>query len=107
MDEQRLRAYAELTVRIGLNLQPGQRLLIVGPSQWRAPELDRTQICAAAPGQARGSSGLWGDGHCSPPASRMRRAIRSTSFRLAADGAVRSREERARSCRSMRTIPIN
>ena len=26
-----LRTYAELTVRVGLNLQPTQRLLIIGP----------------------------------------------------------------------------
>src|SRR5262252_4301428 len=29
--EQRLQAYGELTVRVGLNLRPGQRLLIIGP----------------------------------------------------------------------------
>src|SRR5438477_7019670 len=29
--ERMLRAYADLTIRVGLNLQPGQRLLIIGP----------------------------------------------------------------------------
>src|SRR3954451_6307745 len=29
--EQRLRSYADLTVRVGLHLQPHQRLLIIGP----------------------------------------------------------------------------
>jgi len=29
--EQLLRVYGELTVKVGLNLQPGQRLLIIGP----------------------------------------------------------------------------
>src|SRR5207244_9414370 len=31
INDRQLEAYAELTVRIALNLQPGQRLLIVGP----------------------------------------------------------------------------
>src|SRR5438552_6542696 len=29
--EQRLEHYGELAVKVGLNLQPGQRLLIIGP----------------------------------------------------------------------------
>jgi leucyl aminopeptidase (aminopeptidase T) len=29
--QQTLQKYAELTVKMGLNLQPGQRLLIIGP----------------------------------------------------------------------------
>src|SRR5439155_13566765 len=29
--EQRLAAYGELAVRVALNLQPGQRLLVIGP----------------------------------------------------------------------------
>src|SRR5438067_12336737 len=29
--ERMLRAYADLTIRVGLNLQPTQRLLIIGP----------------------------------------------------------------------------
>ena len=66
MDEQRLRAYAELTVRIGLNLQPGQRLLIVGPIANGGASLEAApivrQICAAAyRAGARLVETLWGD----------------------------------------------
>ena len=66
MDEQRLRAYAELTVRIGLNLQPGQRLLIVGPIANGGASLEAApivrEICAAAyRAGARLVETLWGD----------------------------------------------
>jgi aminopeptidase len=66
MDEQKLRAYAELTVRIGLNLQPNQRLLIVGPMANGGASLEAApfirQIAAAAYGAgARLVETLWGD----------------------------------------------
>ena len=66
MDEQRLRAYAELTVRIGLNLQPGQRLLIVGPianggASLEAAPIVRQITAAAYRAGARLVETLWGD----------------------------------------------
>ena len=66
MNEQKLRAYAELTVRIGLNLQPGQRLLIVGPmanggASIEAAPLIRHIAAAAYDAQARLVETLWGD----------------------------------------------
>ena len=52
MDDRQLRLYAELTVRVALNIQPGQRLLIIGPlanggASLEAAPLAR-QIAAAA-----------------------------------------------------------
>jgi aminopeptidase len=38
--EQRLQLYSELTVRVALNLQPGQRLLVVGPLASGGASLD-------------------------------------------------------------------
>ena len=66
MNEQKLRAYAELTVRIGLNLQPNQRLLIVGPMANGGASLEAApfirQITAAAyDAGARLVETLWGD----------------------------------------------
>jgi aminopeptidase len=66
MNEQKLRAYAELTVRIGLNLQPNQRLLIVGPMANGGASLEAApfirQIAAAAyDAGARLVETLWGD----------------------------------------------
>ena len=66
MNEQKLRAYAELTIRIGLNLQPTQRLLIVGPMANGGASLEAApfirQIAAAAyAAGARLVETLWGD----------------------------------------------
>jgi aminopeptidase len=66
MDEQKLQAYAELTVRIGLNLQPQQRLLIVGPIanggvSLEAAPLVRHITAAAYRAGARLVETLWGD----------------------------------------------
>ena len=66
MNEQKLRAYAELTVKIGLNLQPNQRLLIVGPMANGGASLEAApfirQIAAAAyAAGARLVETLWGD----------------------------------------------
>jgi aminopeptidase len=48
----RLRTYGELTIKIGLNLQPGQRLLIIGPMANGGASLDAAplvrEIAAAA-----------------------------------------------------------
>src|SRR5215208_4298672 len=64
--EQRLTAYAELTVRIGLNLQPHQRLLIIGPlanggASIEAAPLVRHITIAAYRAGARLVETLWGD----------------------------------------------
>jgi aminopeptidase len=64
--DQRLRAYAELTVRVGLNLQPHQRLLIIGPlanggASIEAAPLVRHITAAAYAAGAQLVETLWGD----------------------------------------------
>jgi len=64
--ERMLRAYADLTVRIGLNLQPTQRLLIIGPIANGGAALDAAplvrEIAASAyRAGARLVETLWGD----------------------------------------------
>jgi aminopeptidase len=64
--DQRLRAYAELAVRVGLNLQPHQRLLIIGPlanggASLEAAPLVRHITAAAYAAGARLVETLWGD----------------------------------------------
>ena len=66
MNEQKLRAYAHLAVRIGLNLQPRQRLLIVGPmanggASLEAAPLIRHVTAAAYEAGAQLVETLWGD----------------------------------------------
>ena len=61
-----LRAYAELTVKVGLNLQPRQRLLIIGPvanggCSLEAAPLVRQITAAAYDAGARLVETLWGD----------------------------------------------
>jgi len=61
-----LRTYAELTVKIGLNLQPRQRLLIIGPvanggCSLEAAPLVRQITAAAYDAGARLVETLWGD----------------------------------------------
>jgi len=61
-----LRTYADLTVRIGLNLQPDQRLLIIGPIanggvSLEAAPLVRHIAAAAYDAGARLVETLWGD----------------------------------------------
>lgn len=62
----RMRAYAELTVKVGLNLQPHQRLLIIGPvanggCSLEAAPLVRQITAAAYDAGARLVETLWGD----------------------------------------------
>jgi aminopeptidase len=64
--EQMLRAYADLTVAIGLNLQPRQRLLIIGPLanggvSLEAAPLVRHVTASAYRAGARLVETLWGD----------------------------------------------
>src|SRR5258708_22948006 len=64
--DHRMRAYAELTVKIGLNLQPRQRLLIIGPvanggCSLEAAPLVRQITAAAYDAGARLVETLWGD----------------------------------------------
>jgi aminopeptidase len=66
MNDQKLRAYADLAVRIGLNLQPKQRLLIVGPmanggASLEAAPLIRQITAAAYDAGAPLVETLWGD----------------------------------------------
>ena len=52
MDNRRLQLYAELAVRIALNVQPGQRLMIIGPLANGGASLDAAplarEVAAAA-----------------------------------------------------------
>ncbi|HVZ64825.1 MAG TPA: aminopeptidase [Lacunisphaera sp.] len=63
----RLRALARVIVRVGLNLQPGQRLLVAEPYELqgvaRSAEIivDAVRVAAAAAGAARVDV-IWGDG---------------------------------------------
>jgi len=64
--EQRLQAYGELTVRVGLNLRPGQRLLIIGPLSsggvsLEAAPLVRHVVAAAYRAGASFVETIWGD----------------------------------------------
>ena len=64
--DQTLRTYADLTVKIGLNLQPHQRLLIIGPIanggvSLEAAPLVRHIAAAAYDAGARLVETLWGD----------------------------------------------
>jgi aminopeptidase len=61
-----LKAYADLTVRVGLNLQPGQRLLIIGPLanggvSLEAAPLVREIAAVAYAGGAPLVEAIWGD----------------------------------------------
>jgi len=64
--DQLLDRYADVTVRIGLNLQPGQRLLILGPLANGGASLDAAPLVrrVAAAAYAAGAplvEALWGD----------------------------------------------
>src|SRR5215468_2627695 len=64
--EERLQAYGELTVRVGLNLRPGQRLLIIGPLasggvSLEAAPLVRHVVAAAYRAGASLVETIWGD----------------------------------------------
>jgi aminopeptidase len=64
--DQRLDIYSELAIKIGLNLQPGQRLLIIGPianggASLEAAPLIRRIAAAAYRGGAPLVETLWGD----------------------------------------------
>ena len=61
-----LRAYADLTVRVGLNLQPTQRLLIIGPIANGGASLDAAPLVRAITASAYRAGArlvetLWGD----------------------------------------------
>jgi aminopeptidase len=79
--EQMLRTYAELTVKVGLNLQPHQRLLIIGPvanggCSLEAAPLVRQITAAAYDAGARLVETLWGDEALL--AARLQRAPRDS-----------------------------
>jgi aminopeptidase len=61
----KLEKYADLTVRVGLNLQPGQRLLIINPStrgvQLHVAPLVRAIAASAYQAGARYVDVIWGD----------------------------------------------
>ncbi len=64
--EQRLAAYGELAVRVALNLQPGQRLLVIGPLMNGGASLEAAPLVRhiAASAYRAGASlveAIWGD----------------------------------------------
>ena len=64
--ERMLRAYAELTVKVGLNLQPRQRLLIIGPVANGGCSLEAAPLVREITGAAYDAGAslvetLWGD----------------------------------------------
>lgn len=64
--DQRLRRYGELTVKVALNLQPGQRLIIVGPLANGGTSLDAAPLVrhiaeSAYRAGARLVETIWGD----------------------------------------------
>jgi aminopeptidase len=66
MDDVGLARYADLIVRVGLNLQPGQRLLIIGPIANGGVSLDAAPLVRAVAARAYGAGAelveaLWGD----------------------------------------------
>ena len=61
-----LRKYGDLTIRIGLNLQPGQRLAIIGPLANGGVSLDAAPLvrCLTEAAYRAGASyveAIWGD----------------------------------------------
>jgi aminopeptidase len=66
VSEERLRIYADLAIKIGLNLRPGQRLLIIGPLANGGASLDaapliRHLVASAYQAGAPYVETLWGD----------------------------------------------
>src|SRR5262245_5241385 len=61
-----LQAYGELAVRVGLNLQPGQRLLVIGPAVNGGASLDAAPLVREIAASAYRAGAplvetLWGD----------------------------------------------
>src|SRR5678815_1238817 len=80
-----LESYAELAVRVALNLQPGQRLLILGPLMNGGVSLDAAplvrQITAAAyRAGAQLVEAVWGDEHMQLARFRHARAETFSEF---------------------------
>src|SRR5436190_7277988 len=66
MDDLTLARYADLVIRIGLNLQPGQRLLVLGPLANGGVALDAAPLVRAVAARAYEAGAplvevLWGD----------------------------------------------
>src|SRR4051812_47765748 len=66
VSEERLQVYADLAIKVGLNLQPGQRLLIIGPLANGGASLDAAPLIRhiVASAYRAGSpyvETLWGD----------------------------------------------
>src|SRR6185436_17429056 len=85
--EQRLEAYAELTVRVALNVRAGQRLLIVGPLMNGGVSLDAAPLVreVAASAYRAGVSlveAVWGDEEMQ--LTRFRHAPRDSSSNFSA-----------------------
>ena len=97
-----LSLYGELAVRIALNLQPGQRLLIIGPlanggASLEAAPLVRHIAASAYRAGAQLVETLWGDEALQLARfdTRAARFVRRV-LRVAAEGADRARRGRAR-----------
>jgi aminopeptidase len=109
--DHKLERYGELTVRVALNLQPGQRLLIIGPLMNGGVSLDAAPLVRhiAASAYRAGAElveAMWGDEALQLARFGMRRATPSANSRpWAAQGLGRARRSRQlRSCRFTPTI---
>ena len=108
MDDLSLSRYADLVIRVGLNLQAGQRLLILGPLANGGVALDAAPLVRAVSARAYEAGAplvevLWGDESLAmlalPP--RAARVVRPV-FRLAPRRARRTRRGRARDAVDLR-----
>ena len=94
-----LQTYAELAVRVALNLQPGQRLMIIGPLANGGASLESAPLAReiAAAAYRAGSplvETIYGDEGSSRCDSSTPRATRSAIFRRGCPGALRARRGR-------------
>ncbi len=95
--ERQLQAYGELTVKVGLNLRRGQRLLIIGPLasggvSLEAAPLVRQVVAAAYRAGASLVETIWGDE--AAQMARFRHAARGLVRRVLGMAAARARRAR-------------
>ena len=86
MDDHTLTRYADLVVRVGLNLQPGQRLLVIGPLANGGVSLEAAPLVRRIAARAYDAGAplveaLWGDEPLQLARFRHAPPTRSTSFR--------------------------
>ena len=108
--ERRLEIYAELAVKVALNVRPGQRLMIIGPlanggaALDAAPFVRKITECAYGVG-ATFVEAIYGDEEMQ--LTRFKRAPRTSFGEYSAwlpQALVRTWKAETRCCRSMPTI---